>query len=301
MILALDIGGTMVKYGVFEGGKGAHTCVEEGAFPANAQLGAHALIETLCAHSEVMKQRYALHGVAVSSAGQIDSKRGEVLFATESIPGYTGTPLKSLLQQRLHLPVSVENDVNCFLLGAVFLDGYEGDALAITLGTGIGGALRIGGHLYTGSGFSAGEIGHMTLYPKGLPCTCGGKGCFEQYASTQALKKLVCSELGTIDLVDFFQKCKTDAEAERILDAWVDDLTEGLRGIIHLLNPRHVLIGGAVAAQGTYLEDKIKECLNAKLMPAFSRDLEVHVCAQGNKAVLYGAWVHFLEETHERI
>lgn len=119
--------------------------------------------------------------VGISFASQINPTEGYISSATGTFPGFTGLPIKALLEQELGVPVSIDNDVNCAAVG----EGHQGaaaecpDFLCLTYGTGIGGAIVIGGSLYYGQTFAAGEVGHMTLYAGGLRCNCGRQGCYE--------------------------------------------------------------------------------------------------------------------------
>lgn len=290
MFLVFDIGGTMTKYGLFQ-----TTLIHEGAFPSLAQEGGMKLVERLCQEADALFNRYDIRGIAISTAGQIDSVLGKVVFATDNIPGYTGMNLKRIFEETYKVPVAVENDVNCFLLGELKQRCIEEDTLAITLGTGIGGAIYANGTVLNGSSFSAGEVGHIQIYKDGKPCTCGSKGCFEQYASTKALHQLVSTQLGVEDLISFFEMCKNgDVKSLSVFDQWLDDLTDGLKNLIHVLNPSKVIIGGAIAKQGQFLEDSMINALRNKVMPSFMKHLEIIVSPHGNTSNLLGALSHFL-------
>lgn len=290
MFLIFDIGGTMTKYGLFQ-----TTLIHEGSFPSLAQEGGLKLVERLCQEADVLFNRYDIRGIAISTAGQIDSTLGKVVFATDNIPGYTGMNLKDIFEEKYKVPVAVENDVNCFLLGELKQRHIKEDTLALTLGTGIGGAIYANGTVLRGSTFSAGEVGHIQIYKEGKTCTCGSKGCFEQYASTKALHQLVLNQLGEEDLISFFEKCKNgDEKSLWVFGQWLDDLTDGLKNLIHVLNPSKVIIGGAIAKQGQFLEDAIGHSLKQKVMPSYIKHLEIIVSPHGNTSNLLGALSHFM-------
>ncbi|WP_245671078.1 ROK family protein [Pseudobacillus wudalianchiensis] len=291
----IDIGGTSIKYGVVnrEG-----ILVSHDSTPTDALKGGKALMEKVFIICDKLMEQYTLEGIAISSAGQIDHRNGVVVFATDNIPGYTGTPVAELVAKHTRLPVAVENDVNCTALGDYWQGVAKGvnDFLCITIGTGIGGALFLNGRLYTGAHFSAGEIGHLCLYPHGKPCTCGNKGCYEQYASSSALAELAKAEFGTrIDLKEFFTKAKQgEAKAVTVFEHWVNDLTTGLQSLVHIFNPQLIVIGGGISAQGDFLLDAVKSSLYKKIMPNHRKTLEVKLAQQDNKANLLGAAKHFL-------
>ena len=295
MIIAFDIGGTMTKYGVFNVISGNPELMVKGEFPSLAGQGGPVMVNRLCEEVSRLKASYLVEGIAISTAGQIDPYQGYVVFASDNIPNYTGMHLKAQLESQFNVPVSVENDVNCFLLGECRTAQISQNVLAITLGTGIGGAIMAEGKLIRGEGFSAGEVGHIQLVKNGKACTCGGSGCFEQYASTKALKNLVQTKLGDVDLIDFFENCKSGhVPSLQIFEIWLEDLTDGLKSLIHVLNPGKVIIGGAIAAQGDYLESAIKRLLKDKLMPSYADVLEVSVSRNGNISNLLGAVSHFM-------
>jgi len=293
-LIAFDIGGTMTKMGLYESDVDQDILIEHDVFPSQAEQGGEALQARLMTVIAEVKKRFPFEGIAISSAGQINPLTGEVVYATDNIPGYTGMNLRVAFEERFQVPVSVENDVNCFLLGECASRALKGDVLGLAIGTGIGGAIYSNSQMIRGSSFSAGEIGHLQLVPHGKPCTCGFSGCFEQYASTKALKELISSEIDSVNLIHFFEKCKqNEASSLIILDRWIDDLTDGLKSLVHILNPETIVIGGAIAAQGKYLEDLIEIKLKAKIMPSYARHLRVIVSDQGNSSNLIGALIHY--------
>lgn len=295
-IAVIDIGGTKIKYGVLTG---TGELLHHDSVPTEAKRGGEAVIRTVCGLCDELKERFPVEGIAISSAGQIDHEKGTVVFATDNIPGYTGTDVAEIVGRHTGLPVTVENDVNCTALGEHWKGAARGmdDFICLTVGTGIGGALFLDGHLYTGARFSAGEIGHLCLYPGGQPCTCGNRGCFEQYASSTALAGLVRNEFGDgFSLEEFFGKVSDgDERAMKIFNAWVDDLTTGLQSLVHIFNPEGIIIGGGVSEQGDVLIKAIRKSLDGKIMPNHRKSLTVRAAEQGNKANLLGAAAHFLE------
>jgi len=294
MILVFDVGGTMTKYGVYTTEDNQPVCAEQGEFPSLAIQSGEVMLNRLTLEIDRLSARYTIDGIAISSAGQIDPFSGEVVFATDNIPGYTGMNLIKRLNERYNIPVSIENDVNCFLIGECQLRGLRGNVLALTLGTGIGGAILSDGVIMRGASFSAGEIGHIQLVKNGLSCTCGFQGCYEQYASTNALKLRVQASLNIDDLKLFFEKCKSqEKEALSIFETWIEDVTDGLKTVTHILNPNTIVIGGAIAAQGRYLETYIEKSLKRKVMPSYAAHLNVVVSDHGNTSNLLGALEHF--------
>lgn len=295
LIAVFDIGGTSIKYGIVDE---EGNILMDGSFPSEAHLGGEAIIKNVIAQSKTLQHDWNLDGIAISSAGQIDNKAGVVVHATDNIPGYTGVRIKQSIQDATGLPVTAENDVNCTALGEYWKGAAMGadDFLCVTIGTGIGGAIFTDGKLYSGSRFSAGEIGHINLYPGGKACTCGDSGCLEKYASSSALQEMIFNRLGyKMELKDFFDRLRTgDDECVTLYNRWIDDLTTGLKSIVHILNPELIVIGGGISAQGDFLLDPIKESLSKKIMPNHAASLDVRIAQHGNQANLLGAAKQFL-------
>lgn len=293
LIGAIDIGGTSIKSALInENGE----LTEQKNVRTDAARGGEHVMDKVLSVSDGWPAHLKLDGIAISSAGQVDPGRGEIVFATESIPGYTGMNVSERIMEHVKLPVTIENDVNCTALGERWLGAAKGidDFLTITLGTGIGGALFLNGSLYRGTNFSGGEVGHMVLYPGGKPCTCSQVGCYEQYASSAALASIVNHEFGEMDLPLFFDLVRSrNKKAEVLFLKWIDDLTTGLGSLIHILNPSAVVIGGGITAQGNLLQDAVQLSLKSKLMPN-QNNLSVMLAEKGNDANLLGAVAHFL-------
>ncbi len=287
MILALDIGGTSMKLASFVNEQMEH--FEE--VPTHAQKGTEALLNTICSYAEKFGKLSAL---GISTTGQV--KNGTITFATESMPGYTGTPLRSILEERLKLPVAVLNDVNAAGLGEAAYGCGKGceHFLFVAYGTGIGGAIIVNKAVYEGLG-SAGEVGHLITHPEGLPCVCGGRGCYEMYASTNALIQSVQTRTGLQlngrQIFAALEQTSSDldlkSKLQPILQDWIQEIVLGLVSLTHALHPERIVLGGGVMEQAYCVEEITRE-LQKKLIPSF-RGTQVHQSLLGNKAGLMGA------------
>ncbi len=291
-ILLIDIGGTNIKYALADE---MNKLSEKGKTPTEAKEGADRVYLNL---TKIIDQYIdIIDGIAISSAGQVDSLQGKIVYATKSIPGYTGYPLKEKLEQEYEVFTTVENDVNASALGEMWQGEITDDNfIALTIGTGIGGAIVIDNKIYQGASYSAGEIGHISLEYQGVPCNCGNSGCFERYASAQALEKQIADKLGEVDIVDFFEQCKSgNEEYSEVFNQWIDYLTEGLKTIVHIFNPNCILIGGGITIQGDFLERAIQKSLDNKIMPSFGKGFKVKLMTLRNDANLFGALYHHLQ------
>lgn len=293
-LTVIDIGGTAIKYGVLNE-DGELTFHE--STPTEASLGGDVLMGKILHICDHVSSKWDVSGVALSSAGQIDSTHGVVIHATDTIPGYSGMAVTDRITAHTGLPATMENDVNCTALGEHWKGAAIGidDFLCISIGTGIGGALFMNGQLYTGANFSAGEFGHINLYQDGKACTCGNNGCYERYASSAALTELIVHKFHrTIDLPEFFQMVKQeDSLSVETFREWVNNVATGIQSLIHIFNPKLVVIGGGITAQGDFLLEAIQRAVNNKIMPNHRSNLEMKLAKNDNQANLLGAAKHF--------
>ena len=189
MILSIDIGGTAVKMGLVDEGGEVHARHEASVCFDGYRTPT---LTTVMREAEAFLRREnaQVAGIGVSATGQVDDRAGVVIGTNGKIPGYEGSRIKEEMESRFHLPVWVLNDANAAALGECFAGAARGrrHVLMLTLGTGVGGGVVLGGELYGGArGVLRASSGHFTLYQDGAPCPCGKRGCLEHYAATTAL------------------------------------------------------------------------------------------------------------------
>ncbi|MBR5288026.1 MAG: ROK family protein [Clostridia bacterium] len=301
MILAIDIGGTSVKTGLVD---------ESGLLHAKHEADVcfdgyrTPILDTVIreAHAFLRRENAKVSGIGISATGQVDDTLGVVIGTNGSIPGYEGAALKEVFEREFALETHVLNDANAAVLGEAFAGRAIGlsNVLMVTLGTGVGGGIVLGGRIYGGTRGIAGELGHFPLYADGLPCPCGGRGCFEAYASTSALVRLAKEATGEDKLtgrIVFSRAQAGDAAMLRVLDRWIGDIAAGLSGLVHIFNPQMILIGGGVSAQEELLIKPLKKRVLQTVMPRFGEGLRVESASLGNDAGLIGAAKFFLDRT----
>lgn len=282
-ILTFDIGGTEIKYAFCDEN---FELSNKKAVPTNAAQGGKKIIERIV---NIIKDCGGADRIGISSAGQINSETGTVVYATDSIPEYTGTQIKKIIETQTGIPTAVENDVNCAAIGEAVFGAAKGcsNFICLTYGTGIGGAIFLGGKLFTGSSFSAGEFGHIITHANGKDCTCGGKGCYETYASTSALVKMFENEFGqTLNGKEIFALFD-DPKTKKLIDEWIDEIVIGLKGLVYIFNPKLIVAGGGIMNEA-YITNEINARLQKQLMESF-RNVKVVKAQKGNDANKLGA------------
>lgn len=287
-----DIGGTFIKYGVVR---------EDGVILTNGKFktpNSNCYInipKILIEYINKIRKNYSIESIGISTAGQVDSIKGEIIYATDNLPNYTGTKLSEIIGNKTGLKCSVENDVNAAGLGEMWKGAgvNKKNFVCITLGTGIGGALIIGGRLYRGTSGIAGEIGHIIINEGGEKCTCGGRGCFERYASTSALVRNYKKESETDENIDgekILQKVKDGNEiAIKVYDEFLNHIVTGLLSITYILNPELIIVGGGISNQGKPFFDEINRRFKQRGMESFTLHTKIVQAKLANDAGLIGA------------
>lgn len=272
--LGIDIGGTTVKFGIVDD---TFRILEETAIPTGAERPTEAVVEDIIEAARPLIEKYSPVTVGIGSPGSIDSAAGVVLRAG-NLP-FRNVPLASLLQEALGLPTYLENDANCALIAEAAAGVCRGcrDALIVTIGTGIGGAILIDGRIYHGHNNLAGELGHFVIQHGGRQCACGMKGCFEQYASATALVRQteeaiaanpgsLLAQLGAegVDGRTVFSALEQNCPvAEAVLEEYLSYLADGLNSLTYIFQPQMTVLAGGVAKAGQVLTDRLKP----KLIP----------------------------------
>lgn len=281
-----DIGGTAIKYGVFEAGK----LFSSGECPTEAQLGGMSILGKVKSVIREFSKEYKIDRIGISTAGQVDSDKGVIKYANPNIPDYTGLRIKEILTEEFNIPVAVENDVNAAAIGeAVHGAGKNtDDFLLLAYGTGIGGAIFADGKIYHGSGYSAGEMGAIITHPEDRnPDADIMSGCYERYASSTALVKLSKEYDTTLTNGRVIFERFDDEKVKKIIDEWIDEVVFGLASVVHIFNPSAIILGGGIMEQD-YIIEEVEKRLKTNIMESF-RNVLIKKAMLGNKAGLFGA------------
>ena len=235
------------------------------------------LVASLAAEAEV-----PVAGLGVGVPGLVD--RQGLLHLAPNLPGVEGLAVRSGLEERLQLPVQVENDATCAAWAERELGAARGmdDVVLVTLGTGIGGGIVAGGDIQRGANGFAGEVGHMVVDPHGPPCPCGQTGCWERFASGSGLGRLAreASQAGRAPrLVELAggdpegvrgehvsqALAEGDADAARILSEFAWWLALGLVNLANIFDPQAFVVGGGLVAMGPPLFEYAGEAFESLL------------------------------------
>ena len=289
-ILAIDIGGTMIKYGLVSSDG---EILSTDKIETEAEKG----LENILNKIDNIFKRYKENnpvGIAVSGTGQINGMIGKVIGGNPIIPNWIGANLVKILEEKYNLPAILENDVNCVALGEKWIGAGKNlsNFICLTIGTGIGGGVILNNQLFRGENFVAGEFGHILIK----------KGEFEQFASTTALIRLVKERTGkTLNGKEIFDLEKKEiVEYQEVISEWIENLTDGLSSIIYCFNPANIILGGGVIGQGEPLINRIKNSLFKKIGSQFKEKLNIIQAKLGNNAGMIGASYLLLEKFNKR-
>jgi glucokinase len=303
--IGIDVGGTKVLGGVVDSdGKILATARKD-----TPQQGGKALTQVIAETALELMSQHEVTSVGVSAAGFVSADRTTIL-ATPNIANWNGVNLVAELTALIGLPIVIENDANAAAWGeAKFGAGRnQQHMMMLTVGTGIGGGIVIDGKLHRGAFGIAAEIGHMRVVPEGHLCGCGERGCFEQYASGNALirhareaisaspdmaRNLLSRGDGTVAgltgvaITDAARDGDTVALAAfNTTGQW---LGAGIASLSVLLNPSYVVIGGGVIDAGEILLKPTREALERTMPFAGKHPFPTLIAAElGNDAGLVG-------------
>jgi glucokinase len=276
-IVGVDVGGTNVVVGtVPEDGSTVYGLKKERTLRADgpdavvaqiAQMVDHSLTD---ARSSLGTTTLEVAGVGIGAPGPLDTKNGIVLLTPNL--GWRNFPLRDRVSEAVGLPGTLDNDANCAIFGEWWRGAARGAdvVIGLTIGTGIGGGIVLGGEIFHGASDIAGEIGHMTIDSTGRHCKCGNYGCLEAYASGTAIAERAVEgvEAGALSrLATYVGGDLSDVTAQIVYDAARDGdeyalevikdtarfLGAGVASLINIFNPEIVVICGGVTAAGDRL------------------------------------------------
>ncbi len=269
--IGIDLGGTNIAAGILKDKE----IIKTMSVPTNAGRPVPEIVADmamLCTKLIEGTGVDVVDSIGIGSPGVVDFKNGIIKNAVNISP--EPIEIRKLMANYFDIPVNAENDANCAAIGEAVCGasaGYE-NSVMVTLGTGVGGGVIINGKLFAGAAGGGGEIGHMTIYAdNAVKCKCGRTGCFEQYASTNALVRMMreaISENDTeLDGRYIFDHAKNnDKTALAVLDRYRKHLADGLANIINIFQPEIIVIGGGISAQGEYLLAPVRKMVYDQIL-----------------------------------
>ncbi|WP_409292781.1 ROK family protein [Peribacillus sp. SCS-37] len=296
--IGVDIGGTKLLAALVTSDGKIAAEIEQPTCKGDALI--HQVLDTVQQLVETGSS-FDIKGIGVASAGVIDSAKKEILYAANL--GIESLKIGSLMEQEWGLPVRLYNDANAAALGEWQQGGGRGrqNVIYITVSTGIGAGIISGGSLITGRGDSAGEFGHISINLNGPACSCGNRGCLENYASGPALAALANERLNSGARSSILKPgghltAKEIGAAARQGDPFSISILEeigghlglGLINLIHLFNTETVILGGGVMNESEILLPAIQKTIKKHGIESMVKDVDVRVSALGRYAPVLG-------------
>lgn len=314
--IGVDVGGTNIACGVVnEGCEITARCKvktnESGKSPTAyeevlAQI--KKAVRTACGEAGIAPEE--AHSIGIGCPGTCNSDSGVVEYSNNL--GFLNVPLKADMEREFKIPVYLENDANAAAFGEFAAGAAKGadSAVVITLGTGVGSGIIIGGKIYRGANFAGGEIGHTVIVVDGLPCTCGRRGCFEAYSSATGLVRMTAEALeqnpnsliaklvredGKISARTAYKAMKEgDAVGKAVTEQYIKYLSCGIANVINTFQPDILCIGGGVCNEGDTLLAPLKAAVAEQIYSKNSaKNTEIVICSLGNDAGIIGASMLF--------
>ena len=254
-IVGVDIGGTGIKSALVECVSKedglSYKILSKSSVPTDSKGGRDTVIGNICKAIDTFINDSDSAIIGVGSAGDVDDTTGIITYATDSLPGFTGLDLRTLLVNRFQRNVTVVNDAVAALVGEAYTVNGLGDRpMMLTLGTGLGCAIINDAKKPLGSGnVNFIRLGHILLHQDGRTCACGLKGCAEQYVSATALKK----NAG----IDSVSEVLSNAQYQDAVDKFIDDFDSVLQYALQKYSPSSIIIGGGVVELAEYWWDKL--------------------------------------------
>ena len=309
--IGVDLGGTNIAIGIVDEN---YKIVLKDKVPTRTERPTSEIIDDMANLCVSLVERLGITfddiGYAgIAAPGSIDPVNGVVRYANNiKMSNY---PIADELKKRIPLKkVYLENDANAAALAEAKAGAGKGlnDVIMITLGTGVGGGIVMGGKIYSGFNYAGAELGHTVIEAGGRACTCGRKGCFEAYSSATGLINMTKEKLAeTKDTVmwemvggdinktsgrtAFDASRKGDKAGQEVVDMYIGYLACGLANMINIFQPEVLCIGGGVCGEGDYLLNPLKELIKANTYgyERQERNTELKIAELGNDAGIIGA------------
>ncbi|MFM7266000.1 MAG: ROK family protein [Cyanobium sp.] len=282
-LIGVDLGGTAIKLARF---RQDGELLAEGQCPTPQPALPGAVTMAIVEAIDALDPQRLADRVGIGHPGPSD-RAARVARIAINLPGWREVPLADWLESQIGRPVTLANDANCALLGERWRGAAQeaSDALLLTLGTGVGGAVLLGGELFLGHGGAAAEPGLIGIDPEGPPCRSGNRGSLEQHCSIAGLARL-----SPLDPADLVRRAEAgDSQALAVWDAYGRWLGIGLSSLLYVLTPELVLIGGGLSAASEFFLPAVWREVEERVLAVSREGLQIRRCALGNGAGRLGA------------
>ena len=289
--IGIDVGATRIKLGLLDSNLKIIKKIE---LETKNYPTKESLILALKDKISFLKNNFKIKAIGIGVPGLVNPHKGLIYYLV-NIPGWKNVYLKKILEGFLNIPVFIDNDVNLMALAELHSGRAKGkkNVICLTLGTGVGGGLILEGKLYRGASFSAGEIGHIPLNEEGPKCNCGGIACLERYVGNRyiverakeeiknktfpsLIPELIKNDFSKLDpeILSFALK-KNDPLAKKIWEETGRKIGIALSGVVNLLNPEMIIIGGGVSGVGKFLFETIRKTIKERAMSVPAKKVKV--------------------------
>ena len=277
----VDVGGTSIKAGIVDKDNNIlHKCHVKTVVSSDPDFLSNSIIKLVKSLEEKSKLPLGKAvGLGVGVPGLIDSVNGIIRCSGNlNLKDY---PLKQTLQNTLHIPIKIANDASVALLAEMHAGAGRpyNNFIMLTLGTGIGSGIVVGGRPLSESVNFACEVGHMKITNKKVSCTCGDYGCFEALASTKALTSLTIAAMKnnpkslmwnsytpeTVSGKTVFEFLNTDESAKEVFEEYIQNLGTGIISLYNIFNPEAIIIGGAISQKKDVLINPLKKYVDSRI------------------------------------
>ena len=309
-VLGVDVGATVVKAALVK--TNGEIASKVASFSTKKFISKKAFINRMIKQMEqlITDNRLSsrnLAGAGIGLPGRVDYRNGIVHDLT-NIKGWREIPLRKILHKKFSFPTYIDNDANAFACGQLRWGAACGvkNAICVTLGSGVGGGLIIDGEVYRGSNYSAGEIGHICIDTDGPKCGCGSNGCLEAFLGNTYIINRVKEQIkkGKKTSLISMVNGKLSAITPELIDkaangndgfaikVWKDTGTYlgiGLSGLVNVLNPEKIIIGGGISKAGSFIFTPLKKELARRTMKQHLKVLSVVRAKFVDEAGIIGA------------
>lgn len=302
IVIAADLGGTNLRMAAVDE-RGAILFRTRRETPRGEHAGE--IVRAIAESAKECKENcagFAVRAVAAAVPATVAVERGLILKAP-NLPALDNFQMAEALESELGVKVFLENDANAAAIGESWLGASKGcaDSIMVTLGTGVGGGIIIGGKILRGRDGTAGEIGHIGVEPFGAKCGCGSRGCLEQYASATAIARLAKELKSRYPQSNLHRNsCPTAQEVYRAGTEGDELALEvfrrtgfylgiALAGLINVLNPEKIVVGGGAAAGWSLFLPQLKKTIAERTYREPARTAQIALAVLGDDAGLVGA------------